>query len=125
MILSSLVLAGAAAAWRPVMIGGAGPDLDACLSNARVVGLNPKGDNFLAVRASPSASAPMLAKLRGGWELHVCEETPDGRWMGVVYAVSGKLESCGVTSAVATRRPYLGKCRSGWVSSKYVHVYAG
>ena len=113
------------ASTRPVMIGTAGPDLDACLSNARVVGLNPKGDNFLAVRSAPSASAPMRDKLKTGWELHVCEESKDGRWMGIVYAPGGKLASCGVTSPVAAPSPYRGKCRSGWVSAKYVHVYAG
>jgi hypothetical protein len=110
---------------RPVTIGAAGPDLDACLSNARVVGLNPKGDNFLAVRASPSPSARKLDQLHTGWEVHVCEESGDGRWMGIVYAPGGKLASCGVTSPVVTPRSYRGKCRSGWVSAKYVHVYAG
>jgi hypothetical protein len=111
---------------QPVMIGLDGPNLDACGSNARVVGLNPQGDNFLAVKSAPRLDARRVDKLGPASELYVCETSKDRKWLGVVYEPDGQTSAnCGVTSPVSTPRAYSGRCQSGWVYSKYVDVYAG
>jgi hypothetical protein len=117
---------GAARLEQPVIIGKGGPNLDACGSNATVVGLNPRGDNFLAVKSAPKLDARRIDKLGPGFEIYVCDESPDGKWLGVVYEPDGQPSvNCGVTSPVETQRPYSGRCQSGWVYSKYVNIYAG
>jgi len=117
--------AHAAAPDRPVRIGLAGPDLDACLSVGEVTGLNPRGDNFLAVRAAPSTGAPMLARLRKGHRVQVCEEAAGG-WLGIVYDRDpGGERDCGTGSPVPRPRAYRGPCASGWVSARYVTIIAG
>lgn len=110
---------------RPVRIGLAGNDLDACLSLGEVAGLNRRGDNFLAVRAAPSTRAPMLARLRKGHRVQVCEEAAGG-WLGIVYDrdPSGERD-CGTGSPVPRPRPYDGACGAGWVSARYVTIVAG
>lgn len=108
------------------MIGLSGPNLNACSSNAKTIGLNPQGDNFLAVKAAPRIDARRLDKLGPNAELYVCDQSKDGKWLGVVYESDGRPSAnCGVTSAVPTARPYSGRCQSGWVYSKYIDVSAG
>jgi len=106
-------------------IGVAGSDLDACLSIGQVTGLNPQGDNFLAVRALPSADSVEKDRLGIGRWLWLCDKS--GEWLGVVYDPDPSAEpgDCGVGSPVETERPYVGRCRWGWVSSRYVEVIAG
>lgn len=128
--LIGLLLAGAALAATPprtVLIGTAAPDLDACPSVGTVTGLNPRGDNFLSVRAGPGSDARELGRLRSGHLVHICEETADGRWFGIVYdpRSPGLATDCGVGSPVPQARPYRGRCASGWVSARYVRVVAG
>lgn len=111
---------------QPVMVGLNGSNLDACGSNARVVGLSAEGDNFLAVKSAPRLDARRIDKLGPAFELYVCERSKDGKWLGVVYEPDGETSAnCGVTSPVSTPRPYSGRCQSGWVYSKYVEIYAG
>ena len=109
---------------RPVHVGLAGSDLDACLSLGEVSGLNPRGDNFLAVRAAPSAKARMVARLRTGHRVEVCEQ--QGGWLGIVYDTdpSGRRD-CGTGSPVPNARAYRGPCLSGWVAARYVTIIAG
>jgi hypothetical protein len=128
--LAALLLASAGAApaandERIPRIGLAGDDLDACLSNGRVTGLNPGGDNYLAVRALPATTAREKDRLGPGAELWICDEAGD--WMGVVYdpdALEGAGD-CGVGTPSDRVRLYPGPCRSGWVHSRYVVVIAG
>jgi hypothetical protein len=108
----------------PVRIGGT-PDLDACPSNAQVTGLDPRGDNFLAVRSRPSRSGRELARLPGGHAVWACDETADGEWTGVVYAPPGRDVDCGVGTPSARRQVYRGPCRAGWVASRYLTIVAG
>lgn len=106
-------------------IGLAGDDLDACLSIGQVTGLNPRGDNFLAVRFEPSRKARVNDRLGPGRQVWICEEA--GEWLGVVYdrfAAEGPGD-CGLASPVANARPYAGPCRWGWVNSRYIRVIAG
>lgn len=106
-------------------IGRAGHDLDACLTVGQVADLNPQGDNFLAVRALPSANGAEKDRLDPGRWLWLCDEV--GEWIGVVYSPDPNEEpgNCGVASPVETERPYVGRCRWGWVHSRYVEVIAG
>ncbi|WP_420392920.1 SH3 domain-containing protein [Acuticoccus sp.] len=107
----------------PVVVGNDGPGWDACASQGRVVGLNPLGDNFLAVRTGPSTRHVKVDEVYTGDTLHLCEKR--GRWWGVVYAPSGEPVACGVTSGVPAPQAYGGPCRSGWVHGSYVELYAG
>ena len=128
---AALLLAGmataaiAATSERVPRIGLAGDDLDACLSVGQVTGLNPRGDNFLAVRAEPSAGAPEKDRFGPGREFWICDEAGD--WLGVVYGSDpgDGPGDCEVGSPVASVRPYDGPCRWGWVHSRYVTVIAG
>jgi hypothetical protein len=124
-LLAAGAAASAGAAERVPRIGLAGEDLDACLSVGEVTGLNPRGDNYLAVRAEPNARAGEKDRLGPGRWIWVCEEAGD--WMGVVYSddPDEKPGDCEVGSPVASVRPYDGPCRWGWVHSRYVEVVAG
>ncbi len=109
---------------RPVRIGTAAPDLDACLSQGEVAGLDPKGDNYLTVRAGPGRDARPLDRLGPGRPVNVCEAL--GGWLGIVYGAGSRLdEDCGTGSPVPRPRPYAGPCRSGWVAARYVRIVAG
>jgi Bacterial SH3 domain len=109
---------------RPVRIGAAGPDLDACLSQSEVTGLNPRGDNFLTVRAGPGRDARDIGWLGPGHIVTICEEHEG--WLGIVFGPAGRVdEDCGVGSPVPSPRAYDGPCHSGWVAARYVRVVAG
>jgi hypothetical protein len=129
--VAAILLSGAASVSRanPVdrvpRIGLAGADLDACLSVGQVTGLNPRGDNYLTVRAEPRPGAPEKDRLGPGREIWLCDEAGD--WLGVVYGSDpgdGPGE-CGVGTPSASVRPYAGPCRWGWVHSRYITVIAG
>lgn len=109
---------------QPVMVGGT-DDLDACPSNARVRPLNPRGDNFLAVRSRPSTAGRELARLKSGHDVWACDETADGEWTGIVYAPAGQDIDCGVGTPLAERRAYDGPCKTGWVASRFIVIVAG
>ncbi len=121
----ALTVAGAASAQSsiPVMVGTSGPDLDGCHSVGAVVGLDPRGDNFLAVRAGPSSDFTKIDEVYTNDSLWLCEKR--GRWWGVVYAPGGELTDCGVASPLPSPEPYFGTCRSGWVFDRYVDMIAG
>ncbi|MGB3502030.1 MAG: integron [Mesorhizobium sp.] len=102
----------------PVMVGG-DETVDACPSAGEVRGLNPKGDNFLAVRNGPGPSHRLLDKIQTGQAVYLCDERRG--WYGIVYGGEG----CGVTSPVLWREAYAGPCRSGWVSARFIRVTAG
>jgi hypothetical protein len=103
----------------PVLFGGE-VDLDACSSGGIVFGLNPVGENFLAVRMGPGLKYGMKDKLQDSNFVQICDES--GNWYGVIYG--GKLD-CGANSPAAIRRPYQGPCKSGWVYRKYVKIISG
>ncbi len=103
-----------------VMIGG-DPNYDACGSLGVVAGLNPQGDNFLAVRSGPGTKYDQIDSLFSGNEVFLCDQR--GRWHGIVYGTPGA--DCGVSSPVAGHQAYFGSCRSGWVFDRYIRVIAG
>lgn len=124
LLAAALIAAGPAQAPRPVMIGGE-PDFDACRSTFTVSGLNPRGDNYLSLRAAPYPGARELGRLKSGQVVWGCDETGDGNWTGVLVAPSANSIDCGVGSPIAQRQAYRGPCRSGWVSSRYLTSLAG
>lgn len=107
-----------------VLVGGLA-NVDACTSIASVTGLNPRGDNYLSVRAQPSRSGRELDRLGPGSQVWVCDEFPGGGWTGIVYAPQDSDVNCGVSSPVSPRVPYEGPCAAGWVASRYLRVAAG
>ncbi len=107
---------------RPVRYGLNGPELDGCTPYSEIRGLNPRGDNFVSVRAAPSVRARELDRLGPGRRVWICDEVPG--WAGIVYGPRGST-GCNVESPIPRVRPYRGPCRSGWVSSRYVTPIAG
>ena len=57
---------------QPVMIGLDGPEFDACGALGEVTNLNPRGDNYLSVRARPSTSGAELDRLGPGARILIC-----------------------------------------------------
>ena len=117
LLLGPTSLAGAAAA-QYVTLGG--DDMDACASNGRVAGLNPRGDNFLAVRSGPGTRHAQIDSLHMGDAVFLC--SGEGDWYGIVY---GGGRDCGVSSPVLPRQVYRGPCKSGWVHRSFIEVTAG
>jgi len=105
----------------PVMVGGEA-DFDACGSTGRVVGLNSAGDNFLAVRQGPAGSHEMIDKLHTGNDVYMCDA--QGDWVGIVYSTMGN-QDCGVSSPIARKQAYSGRCKSGWVHRRFITLIAG
>ena len=123
-LLTALSAGGwaAPASWN-VIIGLAGPNVAACGQTGRPKGLNPRGDNFLAVKAGPDLRARRTDKLGPTATFHVCGINPDGEWTSIVYAPAQRTSAqCGVRDAVTTPRPYRGPCRSGWTYTRYVEL---
>lgn len=121
--IASLAAAASAASAqrpRPVMVGGGGSNVDVCPASGEVRGLNPRGDNFLSVRAAPNLRAREVGRLRSGEEVIVCDNTGDKKWWGVI-SVRRPGQDCGLVPA-SRPRPYAGPCRSGWVSARYLKV---
>jgi hypothetical protein len=120
----AIAATGAVAAGPVPVHFGDYPDLDACGSQGEVRGLNPNGDNFLAVREGPGADYAKIDEIHEGQWIILCEEAADGAWFGIVYDPTGTLD-CGTGSPIAERRDYDGPCPSGWVSSKFITMLAG
>ncbi len=106
---------------KQVRVGGE-QSLDACGGVGVVAGLNPNGDNFLAVRSGPGSRYKMLDKIREGQMYFDCDE--QGKWVGVVYSRDPNA-TCGVTSPIGKKQAYRGPCKSGWVFRKYTKLIAG
>jgi hypothetical protein len=104
----------------PVLVGGH-DGLDACMTLGQVTRLDPKGDNFLAVREGPGTRYGKLDEIHTGDALHICDQK--GKWFGVVYGEDGV--DCQVSSPIAARNPYAGPCAAGWVHSDFIELIAG
>ena len=100
---------------------GGNEDIDACPSLAQVAGAK---SGMVSVRAAPDGEAKEVDRLANGAFAYACEEI--GEWTGVVY-LKGKdmAPDCGVGSTQAERKPYRGRCKSGWVRSKWLTIVAG
>ena len=98
---------------RPVRYGLNGPELDGCTPYSEIRGLNPRGDNFVSVRAAPTTRA------RASWT----GSGPDGRSGSARRRRAGPASSTGRgaawTAMSKTRRrgraPIAGRAgRAGW-----------
>lgn len=56
---------------------------DTCSAVGEVVGLDAKGDNFLAVRSGPNPAYGEIDRLLNGDQIFLCDER--GEWIGIVY----------------------------------------
>lgn len=107
-----------------VTIGNDGPEWDACGILGKVYNLDPNGDNYLSVRAGPSAAFEAVDRLISNQFVYFCERK--GRWIGIVYAPHNYPNMvCDVSSAIPHPQNYSGTCRSGWVFDEYVLPIAG
>ena len=92
-------------------------DLDVCSVGA-VRGLDPNGDNFLAVRSGPGSGHRMLDKIHTDDRVWIFDE--NNGWFGIVYGSNNV--NC---SPIRSNRPYSGPGKTGWVFGKYVKAVAG
>jgi hypothetical protein len=76
---------------------------------AHVRGLNPYGDNFLAVRSGPDGDYRKIDVLHNGDRVIVCDRV--GRWRKVFYGYDCYLRYGSPT----------GDCYSGWAYSRYIY----
>jgi hypothetical protein len=124
-VLAALLLLPAAAQADVAVRVGGDPSLDACGTVGAVIGLDPRGDNFLSVRSGPGGKGfREIARLNSGQQVAICDEK--GAWLGIVYPARGAaLSGCGVASPRAKSSAYRGPCRSGWVHRRFVEIIAG
>jgi len=102
----------------PIVIG-AYPDEDACGGLGEIRGIDKNGDGFVAVRSGPGTRYKIIDKIySNGTRVHMCSST--GKWEGVVY---GKGD-CGTGSPLPAPQAYKGRCKSGWIFHRYVHLIA-
>ena len=104
----------------PVMIGGEA-GMDACGGWGRVARLKADGDGFLAVRSGPGSKYGVKDKIHNGQGVIICEQR--GKWYSIIY--TKKDTDCGVSSPVASRRAYSGRCWSGWAHKNWIDYLAG
>lgn len=71
---------------------------------SRVTGLDPNGDNFLAVRSGPGSNYRKIDELHSGDRVRTCDIK--GNWVGVFYGFGGNRQS-------------------GWVHRNYLAEEAG
>ena len=123
--LLASALATAAPRDVPVMVG-AEAELDACGSWAKVKGLDPKGDGFLAVRGGPGSGYAQRDRLHEGDEFFVCSYSRDNKWLAIVYPRKGQdAGDCGVSTSLPKPVAYHGPCVWGWVHGKWIEFLAG
>ena len=100
----------------PIIEQGGDGHVATCASST-VVGLDPKGDGFLAVRSGPGSQYRKLAELHNGDVVY--EFDHKGPWRGVVYG-----ETQGDECASMKTRPVTNP-KKGWVHSKWLQDLAG
>ncbi|HEY8603747.1 hypothetical protein [Tsuneonella suprasediminis] len=104
-----------------VRVGIDGPHADACRGVGSVANL-PANDT-LSVREGPNAKARRIDSLKDDAPVYICDQSADGKWIGIVYQANGYLptdDKCRAEENVGSVRPYEGPCLTGWVSAKYV-----
>jgi hypothetical protein len=100
---------------------GANPSLPGgTCGNGVVVGLDPKGDGFLAVKAGPGLNYQRIDKLHNGDQIYLC--TQRGDWLGIVYTRSN--QTCNVSGTWRESMQYTGPCRSGWAHGNWIKATA-
>lgn len=101
---------------QPVMIGGEA-EIDACASIASV-------ERPTTLKAGPMMQEKSLKTLTKGTTVFVCDEKNE--WSGILVIPNrNKPEQCGVSTSVAERKPYAGRCASGWIKTDKLKMIAG
>lgn len=67
------------------------------------------------LRSGPGGNFPVVAILEAGHVVSGCNE--HNGWDGVI---DGQDEACSVGISVATERPYVGPCASGWIDQSFL-----
>jgi Bacterial SH3 domain len=115
-LLALLAAVGMPAAAQQLDVPVTVPQGDGQMANCAssyVDGLNPNGDNFLAVRTGPGSTFAKIDEIHTGDVVMVCDG--NGPWFGVFY--DGSNTGNGYR---ATHRQ-----RAGWVHSRYLRPLAG
>lgn len=117
MLCCFLGLSSVASAYaQPVMIGGE-EEIDACASIAVVERPAP-------LKTGPAQQEKNLKVLPKGVTVFVCDEKKE--WSGVLVIPNrNKPEQCGVSISSAQRKPYQGRCASGWIKTDKLKMIAG
>jgi hypothetical protein len=109
----------------PVTIGG-DAESDACGATGRVAEIR----GGLSVRVGPGIAFRRVDSLKPETVVTICEERPtqigndaNDYWYGVVYG--RPRQDCGTGTPRAGKVSYVGPCKSGWVSKKYIRLEAG
>ncbi len=107
---------------RPVMLSGAGENLDPCAF--AMIADAPTGAEQGAVMVFGAATTDLdfIDTLMHEDKVWVCEQSGD--MLGIVYPPDGEMD-CALSSPVPADRPYRGPCQQGWVKAEYVKVIAG
>ena len=100
-----------------VMVGGE-PELDPC-STAAI-----QGEGKVPVLSGPDSEQPVLAELVVDQVVHVCDPGEAHWYVGIIWSEDAEVD-CGLSSPIAVRAPYNGRCRSGWVSLAALKQLAG
>lgn len=103
----------------PVLIGGKA-SAEGCVGTATI---SVRSGGTLNLRSGPGTGHPAIGRLRDGQRVSVCQRTGDG-WAGVIVYPLG-VADCGLSDAGVKPRPYLGPCQAGWVSERYLRLFAG
>lgn len=88
----------------------------ACPTLGEVVGLDPDGDGFLAVRSGPGTQYAQIDHLYEATEVYVCGY--DTAWRAIVYPADGR--DCGVSGLIDGPRGYDGPCFRGWANARWI-----
>lgn len=104
----------------PVMVGGQEAS-EGCAGTATI---SIRAGIRLNLRAGPGLTHPVIARLADGQRISICQRR-DG-WVGVLVLRDGpRPRDCQVSDAGPKPLPYAGPCVSGWISGRYVRVFAG
>lgn len=106
---------------RVPVIGGDGPELDACGGIGRIA--TYEGD--LDVFHEPDRYSRKKDALPARTLVWLCEGAEE--WQGIVYPTGEfqELGDCRVSSPVAEPRAYDGPCEYGWVEASSLQLVAG
>lgn len=122
LVVAIFALIAKANADQPVYVGGEA-ELDACSSQAKIV-----AKKFVYLKSAPHVNAKNVTKLfpdpQNPLQVAVCDNTKDQKWVGVVV-LSKNSNGCGVSSPIAKRQVYRGKCVAGWLETRQIEVVAG
>lgn len=88
----------------PIIVEAGDGQFATCWS-ARVKGLNPKGDGFLAIRSGPGSDYRKIGQLYNGYL--VCVVEMRGKWAGVIYG-SDTGEACNSRRSYELQHPKRG-----------------